>query len=123
MVIKMKEYLFSYGTLRKEQVQMDLFRRVLTGSADALRGYKMSTIKITDTAFLSNGEEPYQKTVVTSDDKNDMVSGTALEVTSGELLIADKYEPANYKRVNVRLESGKTAWIYIAVENNEHEKL
>ena len=119
----MTEYLFSYGTLQKEKVQMDLFGRTLTGSADVLTCYKMSFIKITDTAFLSHGEETYQKTLVTSGDKNDKVSGTALEVTSSELLIADKYEPANYKRVNVRLESGKTAWIYIAVENNEHEKL
>jgi len=119
----MKEYLFSYGTLQKEKVQMDLFGRTLTGLADVLTCYKMSAIKITDTAFLSNGEETYQKTLVASGDKSDRVSGTALEVTGSELLIADSYEPANYKRVSVRLESGKAAWIYIAVGNNEHERL
>jgi gamma-glutamylcyclotransferase (GGCT)/AIG2-like uncharacterized protein YtfP len=123
MVIKMKEYLFVYGTLQKEKIQMDLFGRTLIGSADVLACYRMSAIKITDIAFLSNGEETYQKTLVASGDKNDMVSGTALEVTGSELLIADSYEPANYKRVSVRLESGKAAWIYIAVGNNEHERL
>jgi hypothetical protein len=44
----MKEYLFSYGTLQKEKVQSDLFGRLLTGTKDILRGYKTSSIKITD---------------------------------------------------------------------------
>ena len=38
------------------------------------------------------------------------------EITVEELLHADKYEPANYKRIKVKLESGKEAWIYVAVD-------
>jgi hypothetical protein len=38
------------------------------------------------------------------------------EVSTDELLVADKYEPANYKRVKVELDSGKKAWIYIATQ-------
>jgi hypothetical protein len=30
--MEMKEYLFSYGTLQKEKVQLDLFGRILKGS-------------------------------------------------------------------------------------------
>jgi hypothetical protein len=37
------------------------------------------------------------------------------EVTTEELLHADKYEPANYKRIKLVLESGKEACIYVAV--------
>jgi hypothetical protein len=44
----MKEYLFSYGTLQKEKVQIDLFGRILAGSNDVLKGYRVSTIEITD---------------------------------------------------------------------------
>jgi len=110
----MKEYLFSYGTLQQEKVQQRLFGRILTGSADVLSGYKAATIEITDEAFLSKKEGKCQKTLIASED--DTVEGTALEITNEELLIADKYEPANYKRINVVLESGSEAWIYIATE-------
>ena len=109
----MKEYLFSYGTLQKEKVQLDLFGRILKGSNDVLSGYKVLTIEITDEIFLSRGEGKYQKTLVISG-ANEMVNGTALEITGAELLVADKYEPENYKRINVTLESGKKAWIYVA---------
>jgi|SRR3954471_19676721 hypothetical protein len=113
--MKMKEYLFSYGTLQKREVQADLFGRTLAGSADVLRGYKVSTIEIMDTAFLSKGEGKYQKTLIISD-ANDIVDGTALEITGEELVLADKYEPKNYKRIKVMLESGKEAWIFVATE-------
>ena len=123
MSIRMTEHLFSYGTLQKENVQRDLFGRTLPGTADVLRGYRIATVEITDEAFLSTGEEKFQKTLVCSHDKNDMVAGTLLEMTNAELLITDKYEPANYKRTTVGLESGKTAWIYVTVERSEHKKL
>ncbi len=47
---------------------------------------------------------------------NDNIKGTVFEITEEELQLADKYEPANYKRVKAVLESGKEAWIYIAAE-------
>jgi hypothetical protein len=113
----MKKYLFSYGTLQKEKVQQDLFGRILAGSADVLRGYKISTIEITDEKFLSKGEGKFQKTLIISGDKNDIINGIALEVNGEELLITDKYEPKNYKRTEVMLESGKKAWIYVATKS------
>jgi hypothetical protein len=116
LMMKMKEYLFSYGTLQKEKVQLDLFGKILPGSPDVLRGYTFSTIEITDETFLAKGQGKFQKTLTISDYKNDMVEGTALELTNEELLIADKYEPGDYKRTNVVLDSGKKAWIYIATE-------
>jgi hypothetical protein len=110
----MNEYLFSYGTLQKEQVQLKLFGRLLNGVKDTLPGYKVSPIEITDKAFLSKGEQKNQLTVILTNDKNDRIEGTALEMTPEELLLADKYEPENYKRISVELVSGKRAWIYAA---------
>ncbi|MFI5188555.1 MAG: gamma-glutamylcyclotransferase family protein [Chitinophagales bacterium] len=112
----MKEYLFSYGTLQKGKVQAELFGRILQGSTDALSGYKVVTIEIKDQSFLSKGEEKYQSTVIISDNKDDQIKGTVLEITEEELQVADNYEPNNYKRIKVVLESGKKAWIYIADE-------
>lgn len=111
----MKESLFSYGTLQKEKVQIDLYGRILAGSADVLRGYRISTIEITDETFLSKGEGKYQKTLIISG-SSDIVEGTALEITGVELLLSDKYELNTYKRIKVMLESGKKAWIYFATE-------
>lgn len=110
----MSEYLFSYGTLQKEKVQLDLFGRILAGAKDELKGYQTSLIEIKDPLFLAKDKEKFQQTVAPSDDKTNSVYGTALEVTEEELLITDEYEPNNYKRIKVKLESGKEAWIYIA---------
>jgi gamma-glutamylcyclotransferase (GGCT)/AIG2-like uncharacterized protein YtfP len=109
------QYLFSYGTLQKEKVQIELFGIILQGSGDTLIGYKVSTIEIKDESFLLKGEQKYQLTAVISKD-NDNIKGTVFEITEEELRLADKYEPVNYKRVKVVLESGKEAWIYIAAE-------
>ncbi|MDP4261172.1 MAG: gamma-glutamylcyclotransferase family protein [Bacteroidota bacterium] len=112
----MKEYLFSYGTLQKEKVQIKLFGRILQGAKDTLGGYKVSPIEIKDESFLSKGEQKNQLIAIISKDKNDCIKGTVLEITGEELSLADKYEPVDYKRVKVILESGKEAWIYAAVE-------
>jgi gamma-glutamylcyclotransferase (GGCT)/AIG2-like uncharacterized protein YtfP len=117
-----KENIFSYGTLQKEKVQMELFGRILQGSADMLRGYKTAIIEIRDESFLSKGEEKYQQTLIATANKNDIIKGTVLEITAKELLLADTYEPDNYKRNKVVLDSGKEAWIYVASAETNFRK-
>jgi len=114
----MNYYLFSYGTLQKRQVQIDLFGRVLPGRPDTLENYKVAPLEITDEAFLAKGEAQNQLTAIPSTDKNDNIKGTVFEVTEEELLHTDKYEPAGYKRIVVRLASGKKAWLYVFVETS-----
>lgn len=111
---KMKEYLFSYGTLQKDKVQLELFGRLLHGTKDILEGYKVSSIEIKDEAFLAKGEEKYQQTLIPTKDNTDIIEGTVFEVSTKELHQADKYEPVNYTRILVALRSGKEAWIYTA---------
>lgn len=110
----MTEYLFSYGTLQNQKTQIELFGRTFNGSPDILRGYKTTTIEIKDEIFLAKDEEKYQQTILQTKNNNDCIKGTVLELTNEELLLADKYEPENYKRIKVVLESGKEAWAYIA---------
>ena len=112
----MKENLFSYGTLQKEKVQLELFGRLLNGAKDILKGYKLSSIEIKDESFLAKGEEKFQKTLVPTKNDADIIEGTVFEISEDELCSADKYEPDNYKRVKVLLQSGEEAWIYLAVE-------
>ena len=49
-------------------------------------------------------------------DAADMIEGTVFEVSEEELFFADQYEPENYQRVKVVLQSGKEAWVYAADE-------
>lgn len=109
----MSEYLFSYGTLQKESVQLELFGRLLSGTKDVLEGYKIAFIEIKDEAFLAKGEDKFQKTLIPSTN-SDLIEGTALELSQTELFQADKYEPENYRRIKVKLKSGRNAWIYMA---------
>jgi gamma-glutamylcyclotransferase (GGCT)/AIG2-like uncharacterized protein YtfP len=110
----MNELLFSYGTLQKTNVQLQLFGRVLKGSADTLQGYTLATIEIKDENFLLNGEDTYQQTLVPSNNSTDRIKGIVFEITDEELLLSDQYEPSNFKRSKVKLQSGKEAWIYTA---------
>jgi gamma-glutamylcyclotransferase (GGCT)/AIG2-like uncharacterized protein YtfP len=41
------------------------------------------------------------------------VKGKVYKITESELIAADAYEVSDYKRVGVRLRSGKQAWVYI----------
>ena len=105
------EYLFSYGTLQKGEVQLKLFGRFLNGSKDILDGFKTADIVITDAVFLSK-EESRQLTAVISSD--DVIDGMVFEISSEELAMVDRYEPNNYERISVALRSGKQAWLYLA---------
>jgi gamma-glutamylcyclotransferase (GGCT)/AIG2-like uncharacterized protein YtfP len=110
----MKEYLFSYGTLQKDKVQLESFGRLLKGTKGTLKGYKLASIEIKDEAVLSASEQKYHPIAVSTDDSNDKIQGMVFEISNEELLAADKYEVKDYKRVLVKLESGMKAWIYVA---------
>jgi len=113
----MKQLLFSYGTLQKEKVQLELFGRTLQGTSDVLSGYSAAQIEIKDEVVLAKSEQKYHLIAVPSNDKNDFIKGVVLELTEEELLIADEYETEDYKRINAVLESGKESWVYVAVNH------
>jgi hypothetical protein len=115
----MKENLFSYGTLQNEDTQLKIFGRFLNGSSDTLQGYHLIPIDIKDELFLSKGEQKTQLIAIQTNDKVHRIDGMVFEMSKNELLLADKYEPVEYKRIEVQLVSGKKAWIY--GENNNTE--
>lgn len=105
--------LFSYGTLQLEQVQLDSFGRRLEGRADAIRGWSRSMVEITDPAVLASSGERFHPIVSASDDPADEVAGTVFLVSAAELEAADRYEVADYHRVQAALASGGQAWVYV----------
>lgn len=106
-------HLFSYGTLQKEQVQLETFGRLLEGEKDILTGYKLSTLEITDPEVLRKSGQKYHPVLAFSGNSEDEVEGMLFEVTEEEILQADEYEVEDYKRVETVFRSGKKGCIYI----------
>lgn len=96
------ETLFTYGTLQDPAVQMRLVGRVIPMTPDALTGYARHSIR------LSWGEYP-----TLTPDPVGRVEGMVMTVTADELARFDEYETDAYRRVQVTLTSGQTAWVYV----------
>lgn len=105
--------LFSYGTLQKEQVQIETFGRVLKGEKDVLKGFKLEMLEITDPEVLRKSNQKYHPILVFSGNVEDEVEGVLFEVTEEELLKADEYEVDDYKRIETVFKSGKSGFIYV----------
>src|SRR6476660_2442130 len=105
------ESLFSYGTLRLAEVQLETFGRKLDGKPDALPGYKLVMITITDEEFVIKSGTPDHRNLQFTGNSADVVEGVVFKVTSNELEQADSYEPEGYERVKVQLRSGRNAWV------------
>ena len=111
------DYLFAYGTLQLERVQMATFGRRLSGSSDALRGFKLAQLKIEDQAVVATSGTARHSMAVFTARASDVVSGTAYGVTADEIRSADRYEVPAVKRVAVILQSGLRAWAYVDARN------
>lgn len=102
------EQLFSYGTLQSKEIQMQVFNKFLSGTADQLQGFKLKDLKI---------EEEFGMTdyfvATPSENPTDEIKGIVFSISSNDLAKADQFESNAYKRVEITLKSGKTAWIYI----------
>lgn len=108
------EFLFSYGTLQLEQVQLDNFGRNLNGSADRLAGYWLDKVEITDEDVLESSGIPIHPIARESEDPEEFIDGMVFELTEEEILRADGYEAEDYKRIEVILASGRKSWVYVA---------
>lgn len=105
--------LFSYGTLQKDQVQIETFGRILAGEKDVLSGYKLEMLEITDPEVLRKSNQKYHPILVFSGNVEDEVEGVLFEVTDEEILQADEYEVDEYKRIETVFKSGKEGFIYV----------
>ena len=108
------ELLFSYGTpFQLEAVQLSTFGRLLKGEADTLPGFSRSLVAIDDPGVVALSGAAQHPIVRHTGRPGDVVEGAVFVVTPEEILNADKYEVSAYRRVSVRLGSGRQAWVYI----------
>jgi len=109
--------LFSYGTLRDPSIQLRVFGRTLSGTADELLGFARSSFEVRDTAFAAVYGS--RQTIVRQTGRDeDRTPGTVFELTDQELAMADAYEPAGYRRVAARFASGREGWVYADSESS-----
>lgn len=107
------EWLFSYGTLRQRDVQLATFGRELAGQHDAIVGFELDSVVITDPHVIATSGSARHPVLMPTDNRDSAVEGTAFAVTAADLAAADHYEVDDYIRVQVPLRSGRTAWVYV----------
>ena len=107
------EYLFSYGTLQLESVQLSLFGRTVSVHRDILPKFEHAMLKIEDPAEVAALGKTHHAIAKFTGNADDEIAGTALLVTMDELLKTDAYEPPEYQRVRVGLRSEIQAWVYV----------
>jgi hypothetical protein len=107
------EPLFSYGTLQLEPVQLATFGRRLEGAPDALPGYRMDWLELTDADAVAASGTARHPVVRPTGNPADRVPGVVFRITPEELRQADGYEAEEYRRDWRPLASGAHAWVYV----------
>jgi gamma-glutamylcyclotransferase (GGCT)/AIG2-like uncharacterized protein YtfP len=114
--------LFSYGTLRQPQVQQATFGRELDGSLDAIVGYDLDYVIITDPHVIATSGTDRHPILRPTDRAEAAVEGTVFAITETDLAAADEYEVDDYRRVAVPLRSGGQAWVYVFADERSSEE-
>jgi hypothetical protein len=105
--------LFSYGTLSQRDVQLSTFGRELDGRHDAIVGFELDYVTITDPHVIATSGSDRHPILRPTDRPGAQVQGTVFAINEAELAAADEYEVDDYRRVSVPLRSGEHAWVYV----------
>ncbi|MEU0568234.1 gamma-glutamylcyclotransferase family protein [Nonomuraea sp. NPDC052116] len=104
--------LFSYGTLQQPEVQRTVFGAEIAGEADAVVGHRLGEVIIEDPHVIEVSGSAIHPALITDNSPEAEVMGTVFTLTDDQLAQADDYEVDAYRRVEVPLRSGRTAWVY-----------
>lgn len=106
-------WLFSYGTLRQPEVQRAVFGRELDSVPDALPGFVIDSVRITDPAVIAASGSDRHPILRRADAAAPPIPGAALAIREADLAPADRYEAEDYERIVVTLASGREAFVYV----------
>lgn len=113
----MTHRVFSYGTLRQPEVQLALYGREVPTVADALPGYRIDWLLITDPEVIrTSGSDRHP--ILRRGSSGDHVEGAYLELSDADLAATDAYEVDDYVRRLVTLASGTPAFVYLAKDDD-----
>ncbi len=96
-------------------MQRALFGRPLTGTPDALQGFALSTIATRDPVAVATSGVVTHLALV-PDASTPPIDGMLYALTDAELVKADDYEGADYRRIVVTFVSGADGWVYVKAE-------
>jgi hypothetical protein len=105
--------LFSYGTLQQPAVQLATFGRLLVGRPDALPGFALAPLTITDPAVVALSGAAIHTIARRTGNQTDLILGVVFDITFAELDAADAYE-VSAVRIEVELASGTKAFVYVS---------
>lgn len=111
--------LFSYGTLRQAKAQRATFGRLLEGRPDALDGFALFPMAITDPHVIATSGATVHTIARPSGNPADRIPGLVFRLTPAEIEAADRYESGPIRRIAVRLVSGDEAFAYVSAEGLE----
>ena len=74
-------FVFSYGTLQQEDVQLATFGRLLHGQKDELLGFEQSLVRIEDPQVVATSGKTHHANVTFNGRNDSRVSGTIGEMT------------------------------------------
>ena len=104
--------IFSYGTLQRPRVQQELFGRLVRMDDDALLGFEAVPVEIDHPDVIEFSGSATHLGLVPGDPAA-RIAGKLLHVTEADLPALDDYEGDEYRRIEVGLESGTRAWVYV----------
>ena len=99
--------------MHKQSEQLRIFGRELDGRPDAIVGYELDYVTITDPHVIATSGSDNHPILRPSDRADAAIEGTVFAISEADLAAADEYEVDDYRRVAVPLRSGDQAWIYV----------
>jgi len=107
--------LFSYGTLRLPHVQRATYGRLLEGRPDALVGWALEPMRISDPEVVLLSGLAVHTIARRTGDPKDRIEGVVFSISESELEATDAYE-VDPARIETALESGAKAYVYVSPE-------
>lgn len=105
--------LFSYGTLQLPDVQLGTYGRLLEGRPDALAGWALEPMRISDPEVVRLSGLAVHTTARRTGDPADRIEGPVFTISQAELQATDAYE-VDPIRIETGLESGARAYVYVS---------
>ena len=107
--------LFSYGTLQLPAVQKATYGRLLEGRPDALVGWKLEPMRISDPGVVALSGLAVHTIARRTGDPADRIEGVVFAISDAELMATDAYE-VDPVRIETVLESGLRVFVYVSPE-------
>jgi hypothetical protein len=97
--------------LQWPQVQIATFGRLVRGRPDALTGFRLGALAISDAKVVETSGAAIHAIASPTGDPRDRIEGVLFAISAAELEAADRYE-VDAVRTEVTLASGAKAFVY-----------